>query len=464
MGADHSSSGGGARRGAARIPVVAAAVGGRRGWLALALVLAAVATAAITIGLLRGPTDAGPRPTRPTRDTDTDNTGTDEPINLYMAYTNANAARRLNLLRSVTSVLRHTSSRTHWHFVVDDDSGADVRRLMDAHAPMHRYTLIDVRHAADRVRGVVEALRPHFSYKENTYYGQSLFYLPAAMHRIMPPTMRHIIAIDADLVFLADVARLWHYRERLGPTAIMALAHDQQPVYRHALWKWRSEHKDTRVGEPPAKGGLTGFNSGVMLLDLARMRNSSVYNRALDSDLLLQYTAKYSFKGHRALPHGPHALTLRASGVALPRSPFTRPPRRPGLLHAALVRARGAILRAAVPVEPTTVHLVVRHLQEPDGGAETRSRPRPAPRPRWRTVTDAGAAAAVVVGVGTGLSPLRAAVLCSARQRWHADPAGGVPAGRRRIADIAAVRPSERPDHDAQRSHALLGCTAQPML
>ena len=53
----------------------------------------------------------------------------------------------------------------------------------------------------------------------------------------------------------------------------------------------------TRVGEPPPDG-LTGFNSGVLLLDLDRMRKSELYNSLITADRVKSLTGKFHFKGH----------------------------------------------------------------------------------------------------------------------------------------------------------------------
>ena len=53
----------------------------------------------------------------------------------------------------------------------------------------------------------------------------------------------------------------------------------------------------TRVGDPPPNG-LTGFNSGVLLLDLAKLRKSELYDSLLNHETIDRLTAKYHFKGH----------------------------------------------------------------------------------------------------------------------------------------------------------------------
>ena len=80
-------------------------------------------------------------------------------------------------------------------------------------------------------------------------------------------------------------------------SSVLALAREQQPVYRHVLWDYRNKHPNTKVGEPPPQG-LTGFNSGVKLMNLDQMRKSAEYNAILQSVNATKVAKKYSFQGH----------------------------------------------------------------------------------------------------------------------------------------------------------------------
>jgi hypothetical protein len=77
----------------------------------------------------------------------------------------------------------------------------------------------------------------------------------------------------------------------------MGIARDAQPVYRHNFHMYINKNKGTRVGAPPPDG-LTGFNSGVLLLDLGKMRKSEVYNSLLSAESIKLLTEKFLFKGH----------------------------------------------------------------------------------------------------------------------------------------------------------------------
>ncbi len=82
-----------------------------------------------------------------------------------------------------------------------------------------------------------------------------------------------------------------------GPQTVMGMAYDQQPVYRHVMWKYRNANPTTKIGNPPATG-FAGYNSGVMLLHLDRMRSPSYASKVLNSTYVDVLTTKYMFKGH----------------------------------------------------------------------------------------------------------------------------------------------------------------------
>jgi len=139
-------------------------------------------------------------------------------------------------------------------------------------------------------------MQKFFSYKPGAYYSDSLFFLSIVIHRLLPD-LHKVIMLDCDLKFNADIAELYQHFHNFSPSNIMGIANDAQPVYRHNLHMYRNRHKDTKVGGPPPDG-LTGFNSGVLLLDLDKMRQSATYNSMIDAEVVKSIADKYMFKGH----------------------------------------------------------------------------------------------------------------------------------------------------------------------
>ena len=102
--------------------------------------------------------------------------------------------------------------------------------------------------------------------------------------------------LDADLKFNSDIKELYKLFDSFTPDNIIGIGREMQPVYRQNFRKYRNKHKDTRAGGPPPDG-LTGFNSGVLLLNLDRMRDSDIYNSLILVDKFKKLTQKFMFKG-----------------------------------------------------------------------------------------------------------------------------------------------------------------------
>ena len=66
----------------------------------------------------------------------------------------------------------------------------------------------------------------------------------------------------------------------------------EEPV--QFLFKIRGFHSDTHIGEP---GRYQGLNTGVLLLDLQKMRTSELYINATSPDVITQLSEKYKFRG-----------------------------------------------------------------------------------------------------------------------------------------------------------------------
>ncbi|KAK7496775.1 hypothetical protein BaRGS_00011984 [Batillaria attramentaria] len=160
-----------------------------------------------------------------------------------------------------------------------------------------RLVTLDVDALGREMEGLLHTMQHHFSYKGGSYYSHALFFLSIAMHKLAPPTLRRLIMLDADLQFKADIKHLFDLFEKFEPSNLVGIGYEFSPVYRNVLWKYRNEHPGTRLGGPKPDG-LPGFNSGVLLLDLEKMRASALYNSLLDAVVMKEMSEKYFFQGH----------------------------------------------------------------------------------------------------------------------------------------------------------------------
>lgn len=161
----------------------------------------------------------------------------------------------------------------------------------------HEVFFHDVVELTQKLFPIVEAMQKHFSAGSGAYYSDSIFFLSVAMHHIMPESLTRIVQLDLDLKYKTNIRNLFQEFEQFSPGAVIGIAREMQPVYRHTFWQYRKENPQTRVGEPPPDG-LPGFNSGVMLLDLSAMRASALYNQLLKPSNVAKLADQYRFRGH----------------------------------------------------------------------------------------------------------------------------------------------------------------------
>lgn len=154
----------------------------------------------------------------------------------------------------------------------------------------------NVHELASQLQDIVSVMSPHFSSKPGTYYSDALFFLSLGLHRIAPADQRVAAMFDADTKFRRDVGDLFEEFETFGSRALFGLAPELTPVYRHVLYLYRNRHPHTSFGEPASSNGYPGFNSGMVLFNLDRLRNSSVYDTIVTKERVDAMTEKYHFK------------------------------------------------------------------------------------------------------------------------------------------------------------------------
>ncbi|XP_024882191.1 xyloside xylosyltransferase 1, partial [Temnothorax curvispinosus] len=156
----------------------------------------------------------------------------------------------------------------------------------------------NVHQLAVQLEDIVSVMLPHFSSKPGTYYSDALFFISLGLHRIAPSHQKLAAMFDADTKFRRDVKDLFEEFNKFGKEALFGLAPELTPVYRHVLYLYRNKHPTTMFGEPQHKGGYPGYNSGMVLFNLERLRKSLEYNEIVNKDSVNAMTEKYHFKGH----------------------------------------------------------------------------------------------------------------------------------------------------------------------
>ncbi|KAM8889034.1 xyloside xylosyltransferase 1 isoform 1-T2 [Synchiropus picturatus] len=235
------------------------------------------------------------------------NEAVDQRYHLLMMFTKVDKNRSLQdkFRVAMLSLVKHgrflNGEVLALHFVSDPASkelGEKMLQelLVDA---TFKYEVLfhDVATLTQKLFPIVEAMQKHFSAGSGAYYSDSIFFLSVAMHHIMPKSITRIVQVDLDLKYRTNIKHLFQEFDHFTPGAVIGIAREMQPVYRHTFWQYRKENPQSKVGDPPPEG-QPGFNSGVMLLDLGAMRASTLYNELLKPSNVAKLADQYRFRGH----------------------------------------------------------------------------------------------------------------------------------------------------------------------
>ncbi|XKL67023.1 hypothetical protein PGB90_010443 [Kerria lacca] len=168
----------------------------------------------------------------------------------------ANICAGYNSTRSfvtlVKSLLFYRKNPLHFHILVDTVSENILRILFKTwNVPQVQVTLYSLSEAI-----------PEVSWIPNKHYSGVYGLVKLTLVKILPKTLEKIIVLDTDVTFATDIAELWNFFHKFQNSQALALVENQSDWYLGKLWR---NHRPW-----PALG--RGFNSGVMLLNLNKLR------------------------------------------------------------------------------------------------------------------------------------------------------------------------------------------------
>lgn len=210
-----------------------------------------------------------------------------------------NNAAKERFRQSTSSLLEKSSIRVNFHVVTDNTSRLIAANIFSNYNFNCTLKFYDMTILSERIGEKLGSdLLKFFRFGPDAYYGDALFFLSLVAADLFP-RLNRVIKIDSDLLFRADIAELWKYFDRFSTTQQFGFVREQQPVYRHVFSAYRSSmNSSTRIGDPPPDG-ITGFNSGVMLLDLRKIRSkTSPFKSLIRLENIRRLVEKYKFRGH----------------------------------------------------------------------------------------------------------------------------------------------------------------------
>ncbi|KAK6622143.1 hypothetical protein RUM44_001950 [Polyplax serrata] len=223
--------------------------------------------------------------------------------NIWCIFCKATPASPLRYKFSVfvLSLVNRSSVPLTINLITDDGSRSTAQKVFEHVKNVTKkdfqVTFHDIRDLAAKTSDIINTMRKYFTSQTDSYYSDALFFISLGLHRIAVNQTKAIM-IDVDTKLNTDVKLLFDEFNNFGSEALIGIAPEQSPVYRHVLYVYRAKYRDTNFGKPLSQNGNPGVNSGVLLLNLARLRESDMYNRLLSPEQVKKLVDKYSFQGH----------------------------------------------------------------------------------------------------------------------------------------------------------------------
>ncbi|KAK8766226.1 hypothetical protein V5799_006996 [Amblyomma americanum] len=211
------------------------------------------------------------------------------------AYRNMKVTRTMS--HCLRSMLSHTKNPVRFHVLADPQSYMRLSRTLGGvqveSKKKFQFYLYNITAVEEGNRNAIDLMRLLFFTKDVGRYNDDMFFITEIFHRVFD--LERIIFIDLDLEFEEDVAKLHRHFDCFTSENLIGIGFDLQPQYRADFQAYIDSNPGTDVGMP--RPGKQGFNTGVMLMDLAAMRSSKLYNDLLTHNKLAPICDKYSFKG-----------------------------------------------------------------------------------------------------------------------------------------------------------------------
>lgn len=174
-----------------------------------------------------------------------------EVIHISIVCAGYNASREVAIL--IKSILFYRKNPLHFHFISDERAKDVLGHLFKSwDVPGLKYSFY-----------MAEDYKADVDWIPNRHYSGLYGLMKLVLTKVLPLNLEKTIVLDTDITFATDIAELWQLFRKLGTREAIGLVENQSDWYLGTLWK---RHKPW-----PAKG--RGFNTGVMLFDLRKLRD-----------------------------------------------------------------------------------------------------------------------------------------------------------------------------------------------
>ncbi|XP_071787647.1 xylosyl- and glucuronyltransferase LARGE1-like [Asterias amurensis] len=173
-----------------------------------------------------------------------------EVIHVAIVCAGHNASREVVTL--IKSILFYRKNPLHFHFLSDEVAQVILETLLRTwDVPGVKVSFY-----------LAEDFKSDVSWIPNKHYSGLFGLMKLLITKILPVDLDKTIVLDIDVTFATDIAELWRMFVKLTGKKAIGLVENQSDWYLGTIWK---KHKPW-----PALG--RGFNTGVMLFDLKKLR------------------------------------------------------------------------------------------------------------------------------------------------------------------------------------------------
>lgn len=192
-----------------------------------------------------------------------------EVIEIAIVCAGYNSSRSVVTL--IKSILFYRKNPLHFHFISDAVAHSVLQTLF------YTWNVPGV----DVSFYLADNLQQDISWIPNKHYSGVYGLMKLVLPKVLPERLDKVIVLDTDITFASDVAELWKLFSKLRKSkdAAIGLVENQSDWYLGKLWK---NHRPW-----PALG--RGFNTGVMLFELRRLREfswSQVWKMVAEKELM----------------------------------------------------------------------------------------------------------------------------------------------------------------------------------
>ncbi|XP_013415637.1 LARGE xylosyl- and glucuronyltransferase 1-like isoform X2 [Lingula anatina] len=191
-----------------------------------------------------------------------------EVIHVSIVCAGYNSTR--NVITLIKSILFNRKHPLHFHFISDGAAKTILQTLFDSWSvPGVQVSF----YLAD------DKLKAEVAWIPNKHYSGVFGLLKLLLPNTLPTFLDKVIVLDTDVTFATDIAELWKIFSKFKSKQAIGLVENQSDWYLGKLWK--NHHPWPALGR--------GFNTGVILLDLQKLREynwSQMWKMVAEKELM----------------------------------------------------------------------------------------------------------------------------------------------------------------------------------